>query len=350
MEFRPTAPLENLRKRAEVLRLIRRFFEERNFVEVQTPILSVDTIVDRYVEPIFVTNFYFSESYHEIDPGKKIRFLQTSPEFAMKRLLAAGMEAIFQICPVFRQGDRGQFHNVEFTMLEWYRTGDDYQAGMNFLADLVRFVFETIPFRNEKPIPEIELKSYRQVFEERIGANPHTATYRELQAIADFQKIIYPDSFFAHKNDSVNDVTEHWLDLLFSELIQPKLKSTIVFDFPASQSQLAQTRTVRENGGQNNIEFSVTERFELFLGGMEIANGYHELLDAAELRRRFQEISRQRNQDGRLPLPIESRLLAAMEFGLPPSSGTALGLERLLMFLLDADSIDQVLAFPIEIA
>lgn len=275
----------------------------------------------------------------------------------MKRLLASGMDAIYQIGPVFRRGDRGRHHNIEFSMLEWYKTGDDYQAGINRLADLVRFVAESVSFRSEvstSRIPHIESKSYRRVFEAQTGVNPHDASSNVLRQIADIHHIAYPESFTVRKNASIDDETEPWLDLLFSELVQPTLGETIVFDFPASQSQLARTRVVHENKndidntGQNAYE--VTERFELFLDGIEIANGYHELLDDGELRRRFGTTARQRAEDGRATLPIESRLLAAMQSGLPASAGCALGLERLLMFLLAADNIDQILAFPIETA
>ena len=248
----------------------------------------------------------------------------------MKRLLAAGLDPIFQIAPVFRQGDRGQFHNVEFTMLEWYRIGDNYQTGMFLLAELVRFLFDTL---EAEPIGEIGYSTYRDVFESEVGINPHATTVKELQAVCDARNIAYPDGM-----ESLDD----WLDLLFSAVVQPSLESVIVYDFPQSQSQLA---TIRQDG-----EYAVSERFELFLKGHEIANGYHEIRDAAELRRRFQANREHRLARGQTWLPINSRLLTVMELGFPQCSGTALGIDRLLMVMLDAEMIEDVLTFPIETA
>ncbi|MCL2743372.1 MAG: EF-P lysine aminoacylase EpmA [Planctomycetaceae bacterium] len=328
------APLENLVRRSEVLRLIRKFFEERGFIEVQTPVLSADTIVDRFVEPVAVHN----ETLPLTHRNDRQYFLQTSPEFAMKRLLASGMTAIYQITPVFRSGDRGRFHNTEFTMLEWYRVGDDYQTGVHFLAELVKFITANISFSEKNINTDFSFATYRNVFECHTGINPHTATAAQLKQTAERFQVPFPDSF------DDNTHKDEWLDLLFSELVQKHLRNFIVFDFPASQSQLATTRLIKEDGE----EYYVSERFELFLNGLEIANGYNELLDAEELRRRFRSIAEQRQADGKKPLPLESRLIKAMEAGLPPCSGTALGIERLLMYLLKADSIDEVMAFTID--
>jgi lysyl-tRNA synthetase class 2 len=316
--------IENLRYRSEQLRRIRNFFRERNFVEVQTPVLSADTVVDLHVEPIAVTDSSLPQTQH----GNRTYYLRTSPEFAMKRLLSAGMEAIYEIGTVFRKGDRGQRHNVEFTMLEWYRVGDHYRTGMEFLAELIRFL--------DPMLPEIVYRSFLDLFQEFTGVNPHRVTAAECRKVAVRKKISYPDSLTE---------TDDWIDLLFSELVQPNLQSVIVYDFPATQSQLAQTRMISDSLGT----VTVSERYELFLNGIEIANGYHELLDAAELRNRFRENLRRRIAANRPVLPIESRLLTAMESGLPASCGTALGVERLLMALLRTRSIDDVLPFPIEI-
>ena len=249
----------------------------------------------------------------------------------MKRLLAAGLDPIFQITPVFRAGNRGRFHNVEFTMLEWYRIGDNYQTGMFLLAELVRSLFETMKMES----PEIGYHTYREVFESEIGVNPHMATIQELQAVCDVRDIAYPE---VNWGDSADD----WLDLLFSEVVQPTLESAIVYDFPQSQSHLARLR--------QDEEFAVSERFELFLKGYEIASGYHEVQDTAEIRRRFQENRDRRTARGQSWLPVNSRLLSIMELGFPQCSGTALGVDRLLMVMLDAEMIDDVLAFPIETA
>jgi len=319
---------ENLRFRSELLRSVRQFFYDRDFCEVQTPVLSADTNVDCYLEPITVSEKSLPLNHH----NTRRYYLQTSPEFAMKRLLAAGLDPVFQIAPVFRLGDRGQFHNVEFTMLEWYRIGDNYQTGMFLLAELVRFLFADMQVNLGS---EIRYCSYEDIFESQVGLNPHTATAEELQAVCDAQNIAYPES---HETCPASD----WLDLLFSELVQPTLESVIIYDFPQSQSQLAK---IRHDG-----EYAVSERFELFLKGQEIANGYHEIRDAVELRRRFLVNRERRLAVGRSWLPTESRLLTVMELGFPQCCGTALGIDRLLMVMLDAETIEDVLTFPIETA
>ena len=318
---------ENLRFRSELLRHVRRFFHDRNFCEVQTPVLSADTNVDCNLDPLAITEKSLPLNHH----NTRQYYLQTSPEFSMKRLLAAGLNPIFQIAPVFRLGDRGQFHNIEFTMLEWYRAGDNYQTGMFLLAELVRFLFDA----HDIELGIIGYCTYQNIFESEVGINPHTATVDDLRLICDDRRIVYPDSDWA---DSPDD----WLDLLFAEVVQPALESVIIYDFPASQSQLAE---IRQDG-----EHAVSERFELFLKGQEIANGYHEVRDAAELRRRFRKNRERRLARGQSWLPIDSRLLTIMEFGFPPSCGTALGIDRLLMVMLDAETIDDVLTFPIETA
>jgi lysyl-tRNA synthetase class 2 len=319
---------ENLRFRSDLLRNIRRFFYDRNFCEVQTPILSADTNVDCYLEPLAVTDKSLPLNHH----NTKRYYLQTSPEFSMKRLLAAGLDPVFQIAPVFRLGDRGQLHNVEFTMLEWYRIGDNYQTGMYLLAEFIRYLFEAMKIEFTG---EIGYSTYQSVFESQLGLNPHTATIEELRTICDTRKIAYPDENWG---DSLDD----WRDLLFSEVVQPTLESVIIYDFPQSQSQLAKIR--------QDEEYAVSERFELFLNGYEIANGYHEARDAGELRRRFQVNRERRLARGQAWLPINSRLLTVMELGFPQCSGTALGIDRLLMVMLDAETIEDVLTFPIETA
>ena len=323
--------IENLRFRSELLRNIRQFFYDRNFCEVQTPILSADTIIDSYMEPLAVSEKSLPLNHH----NTRQYYLQTSPEFAMKRLLAAGLDPIFQIASVFRQGDRGQCHNVEFTMLEWYRIGDNYKTGMFLLAELIRFLFVEMGVELSNGECEIGYHTYRDIFESEVGINPHTATIHELRDICKERNIAYPESNWT---DSPND----WLDLLFSEIVQPTLESVIIYDFPQSQSQLAKIR--------HDNDYAVSERFEFFLKGYEIANGYHEVRDAAELRRRFQEHREHRLAGGRSWLPVNSRLLTVMELGFPICCGTALGIDRLLMAMLDAETIEDVLAFPIETA
>ena len=318
--FFPTAQLESLKARAAILRCVRDFFEARDFLEVETPVLSRDTVVDRYLEPFVVS----------VGDDRPF-YLQTSPEFAMKRLMAAGANAVFQIGRVFRQGDFGQQHNPEFTMLEWYCTGGDLAAGIAFLSDFIDAVLRR---------GKASVVTLRQLFAARTELNPHTADCRHLRQYALDSDISFPESFGLAGQDR-----EHWVDLIFSEHIQPSLgreEPVIVTDYLASQSQLAQTRKVSDASG----EFDVAERFELFVDGLELANGYHELLDADILLRRIRATNALRVADGNAPLPEESRLLDAMRHGLPPCFGCALGLDRLVMAALKTRNISDVIAFP----
>lgn len=377
--WRPTAPLENLRRRAILYRTIRRFFDRLGFIETTTPFLSRDTVVDRFVEPISArVPFCWSEKdgfadrrFRDSETARREAttfYLQTSPEFAMKRLIAAGMDAIYQLAPACRRGDRGAWHNVEFTMLEWYRRGDDYRAGRRLLAELAlgvanEFFAETGLEPKRWAENAVVERTFADVFEEKTGINPHWATCGDLRDFADRAKIAYPESYVVDEdgqaagdgeNSEVREsgaAKDDWLDLIFAEVVQPELgrdAATVVYDYPASQSQLAKTR--RELDSDRKKTFDVTERFELFVDGVELANGYHELLDASILRARIEATSEERRRDGSGELPRESRLLQAMEAGLPACSGCALGVDRFLAVLLGAKSLDETLAFPIEIA
>ena len=320
ISFFPTASLESLEARAAIIRGLRGFFESRGFLEVETPVLSRDTVVDRYLEPFAVS----------VD-GDRSFYLQTSPEFAMKRMVAAGAKAIFQIGRVFRQGDFGQLHNPEFTMLEWYCTDHDLAAGIAFLSDLTVAVLQR---------GKVNVVTLRQLFAEQVQLNPHTADCRQLRDCACHFGITFPESFGLAVHDR-----ENWVDLIFSEYIQPSLgndEPIIVIDYLATQSQLAKTRNIRDD----TDEFDVSERFELFVDGLELANGYHELLDAEILFERVRAINTLRNADGKPSLPEESRLLDAMRHGLPPCCGCAMGLDRLVMAALQTRKIADVIAFP----
>ena len=349
----PTASLASLKARAGTIRRIRDFFESWGFLEVETPVLSRDTVVDRYLEPFDVS----------VGDGRSY-YLQTSPEFAMKRMIAAGANAIFQIARVFRRGDFGQKHNPEFTMLEWYRTGDGYATGIAFLSDLTDAVLHR---------GKATRVTLRQLFAGHVRLNPHTANCRQLHDYARKSGIAFPDSFGLAEHDR-----ENWVDLIFSERIQPLLgrlqtsgvrsqesgirlqefgmnekpeswplnpeasPPVIVTDWLASQSQLAKTRKVNDVAG----DFDVSERFELFVDGLELANGYHELLDADVLLERIRATNALRIADGNAPLPEESRLIDAMRHGLPPCCGCAMGLDRLVMAVLQTQNIADVISFP----
>ncbi len=319
----PTASLEVLEVRSNMLRSVRNFFYDRGFCEVQTPALSRDTVVDHHLDPIEVPAKDILNGAAR-DEFARTYYLQTSPEFAMKRLMAAGMRAIFQIGPVFRAAERGQWHNPEFTMIEWYRTGDGLLQSAQLLSDLVQ---------DATGAPAAELTTYQAAFQVHAGCDPLTTTAAGL-AEQGASRLNVPLTWSEDKDD--------WLNLLFSELVQPQLghtRPTIVTHYPASQSALAR---LSENSPLT------AERFELFIQGVELANGYHELTDASELEKRNRLVNLQREADGKRPLPVESALLDAMRSGLPNCSGCALGLERLLMVHLGLDSIDQVMPFTIE--
>ncbi|MEX2113561.1 MAG: EF-P lysine aminoacylase EpmA [Pirellulales bacterium] len=320
-DFRPTATWPRLRLRAELLARVRAFFVQRDFLEVETPLLSADVVVDRYLDPLSVT---LPLDPRQPDRGKQL-WLQTSPEFGMKRLLAAGGEAIYQITRSFRAGERGPLHNPEFTIVEWYRPGDDMRQGMQTLSDLAETLLQLGP---------AQTLAYAEAFQQHAGLDPHGATGEQLRAVAARHGLSVSDTF----DDADRD---NWLNLLLAEVVEPHLgqsRPTILYDYPASQAALACTH------GQP----PVAARFELYVRGIELANGYHELLDPSVLRSRNEQANRQRTAEGKPPLPVESRLLAAMEHGLPDCTGVALGFDRAVMLAAGATRIDEVMAFPLE--
>lgn len=322
MTFLPAASWPVLRRRAELLAGVRAFFAARGFLEVETPLLSHDIVVDRHLDP-FAT--VLAPDARRPDEGERL-WLQTSPEAAMKRLLAAGGTALYQVTRSFRNGERGPLHNPEFTILEWYAAGQTYDEAMRFTSELCDELLACGP---------AERLSYAKAFGRWAGIDPHAADAEELQAAARRHGIAAPDSLSSDDRDG-------WLNLLLVERIEPRLAEfsppVILHDFPASQAALAQV----------SGDPPVAERFELYYRGLELANGYHELLDAAVLGQRFRRANAERLQDGKPALPEENRLLAAMTHGLPDCCGVALGFDRLVMAAVGAKTIDEVLAFPIE--
>lgn len=300
--------LANLKHRSDLLRTLREFFYARDFVEVETPLLSSEVIPELHIEP----------------PALNKQWLQASPELHMKRLLAAGMPAIFQVTRSFRAGELGQLHNPEFTIVEWYRSGDDMSAGMQLLDELCQTLVKT---------PTAKQATYSEAFQTFLNICPHTASCEELARCAAAYDV-------AAEGINENDRDE-WLNLLLATKIEPQLgrdAPEILFDYPASQASLAKTIR-RENG------IEVAERFELYWQGVELANGYHELTDGDQLRARFVEVNKARVTDGRPELPLPESLLTAMQQGLPNSTGCALGFDRLVMLALGAKSIHEVRAF-----
>jgi lysyl-tRNA synthetase class 2 len=308
----PTASIENLKARAELLARLRAFFSEHGFWEVETPLLSADTVIDLHIEPISVAR-----------SGQEDLWLQSSPEFGMKRLITAGAKSIFQVAKCFREGEMGPLHNTEFTMVEWYRAGDDYRGGMSLLMELAASLLS---------VSRTESVTYEAAFRGVLEINPHSADLDDLFEVAQARGLGV-DRYFSDRRDD-------WLELLLTHCVQPRLGldcATVLYDYPASQAALAKVRA-----GQPTI----AERFELFVQGVELANGYHELVDAEELRRRNVITNQQRRDQGKRELPSDSRLLAAMDEGLPSCCGCALGFDRLAMLALNASSIKDVIAFP----
>ena len=325
-DFQPTASWDRLKLRASLLARLRAFFHEQGFLEVETPLLSADVVVDRHIEPFCVAESCPDPTATEdvASPAAEL-WLQTSPEFAMKRLLAAGGEAIYQVTRSFRRGERGPLHNPEFTLVEWYRRGDRMADGIQLLCELVDCLLDC---------GQAERLSYRDALHRYAGVDPFAADVALLRQAAQAAGIAIPHEMGVDRDG--------WLDLLFVERVMPNLgaeRPVIVYDYPPSQAALARLR---------DEDPPVAERFELFLRGVELANGYHELLDGDELRRRNRQMNVLRQADGRRALPEDSRLLDAMDAGLPPCTGVALGFDRLVMLAAGATSIDEVLAFPFE--
>lgn len=300
-----------------MLSSIRAFFSARQVLEVETPILSRAGTTDPAIE-----------SYRVDSSANQTRYLQTSPEFPMKRLLAAGVGDIYQIARVFRHEELGRQHNPEFSLLEWYRLGFDHHA-------LMREVLEMLAFLLVKDESTLQVKkiSYADLCLESLGIDVFTCDLHELKNRAKRSGL---QIGFELDQDG-------WLDLLLSHITMPSLPKdqiTFLYDYPVSQASLARLNP----GGET------AARFEVFWGGMELANGFYELQDAQEQRERFEADNIKRVSRGQAPVPIDEHLIAALSHGLPRCSGVALGLDRLLMKLTDSDHIQQVTAFPADIA
>lgn len=315
MTWLPSASLENLRIRADVIKTIRDFFSTRGVLEVETPLMCHTSVTDTFIQSI--------PALFQSSPQEKEQryFLQTSPEYAMKRLLAAGSGAIYQISKAFRQGEVGRFHNPEFTMIEWYRPGFNHHDLMNEMDELLQHVLKK---------PAAERKSYAEVFFDYLQMNPHQASTEDLIACAQAKKI-----------SIASDITDHdtWLQILMSECIEPYIghdRPCFIYDFPASLAALA-----RINPGSP----PVAARFEVYFRGIELANGFHELQDEKEQRIRFEKNRIERKNQGLGDIAIDELFLSALSHGLPDCSGVALGIDRLIMLATQSEKIADVLSF-----
>ncbi|MBW4967929.1 elongation factor P--(R)-beta-lysine ligase [Pseudoalteromonas sp. CR1] len=315
----PSADIKTLKQRADILRTIREFFHVRNVMEVETPSLSAVSVTDVHLAS-------FSTSF--VGPGHAgglPLYLQTSPEFAMKRLLAAGSGAIFQLCKAFRNEEAGSHHNPEFTMLEWYRPGFDEFALMNEMDELIQCILD---------VESATRITYQDVFTQVLGLDPLTASLEQLKALA-------CEHGFADiaKNETNKDTL---LQLLFCMKVEPSIGQTkpcFVYHFPASQAALAQ---ICEHDNR------VAGRFELYYKNMELANGFNELTNAKEQAKRFDEDNQYRAAHGLNHVPMDTRLIGALEHGLPKCAGVAMGIDRLVMLATNKDKIKDVIAFDVD--
>jgi lysyl-tRNA synthetase class 2 len=316
MNWRPTATLEVLRIRARMLATAREFFAARGVLEVETPLLSAAAVSDPQLESLRTRIAGLPQAF----------YLHTSPEYAMKRLLAAGSGDIFQICKVFRDAERGRWHNPEFTMLEWYRGGFDDGT----LMDEIERLLEALMTR--KPPAAAERLSYSAALERHAGVSAHDSSDAQLLAAAVRHGI---------SCDAALD-RDGKLDLLMGLVVGPKLgwgQPCFVCDYPASQAALARLKPGLP---------AVAARFELYMEGVELANGFHELTAAAEQRGRFMRDLAQRRSRGQIEAPLDEHFLAALQSGLPDCAGVALGFDRLVAIEIQAARLSEAMTFTID--
>lgn len=315
-DWAPTASLATLRLRARMLERVRAHFAATGALEVETPVMVQAGVTDVHLESLEV---------HRAD-GSRAGYLHTSPEYAMKRLLAAGAPDLYQVCRVFREGERGRRHNPEFTMVEWYRLGVDHHALMDDVERLLRALIEP-----SRPVGTTRRITYADAFRAALGLDPLAVQTGALLAALRASGLDVPESV-ATERDSL-------LDLAMATLVAARFPPdgiTFVHDFPASQAALAQIRG------------PVASRFEAFWGDLELANGFHELGDAAEQSCRFEADRAERARRGQPDREPDLRFIAGLAAGLPPCAGVALGFDRVVMVATSARSIDEVIAFPVE--
>jgi len=337
----PTASIETLKLRSALIKNIRQFFYERNILEVETPCLSHHTVTDPYLEAL---------QCEHTEPGAntcRTLFLQTSPEYAMKRLLAAGSGDIFQLCKSFRNDEVGHQHNPEFTMLEWYRLNFSMQ---NLIDELVQLLMTILP------INSVEQETYAELFIKYCDFDPLSISLTSLievcedKGLGDYIQGVKQHLVNGDKASKINDkgnennsvlLKDSALQVLFHQEIEPhigKVVPMVVSHFPSSQASLA---TMNEDGVSAN-------RFEVYYLGMELANGFNELQDAAKQEARFNDDNKKREQLGLTSKTLDTHFIAALNAGLPACSGVALGIDRLIMLALNKTHIKDVVSFSYD--
>lgn len=290
--------------RAKLLAKIREFFARRNVLEVETPLLLPTTNPTPYLN-----NFCCDELY-----------LQSSPEFAMKRLLAAGSSDIYQICKAFRKEEKGRLHNPEFTILEWYRINFNHHDLMDEIEELLIYITNS---------PKAKRYTYEEIYKKILKINPYQTTLKKLRQLAEVNNL---------RISGLDDDPDTWLQLLFTHLIEPKLNTKypfFIYDFPASQAMLARVRKEKTK---------IASRFEVYYQGLELANGFHELKDFTEQRNRFDKDLAKRKELNLPLVPIDEKFLASLP-NLPNCAGVALGIDRLLLLIAKSSSLDEILCF-----
>ncbi|MDN5620909.1 MAG: EF-P lysine aminoacylase GenX [Psychrobacter sp.] len=321
--YAPTMTLAMAQQRAKFIGDIRQFFASRQVLEVQTPLLSQAGNTDTFLQSVAAHVTY--------QDRPRTYYLHTSPEFAMKRLLASWQVPIYQICPVFRDNEIGVRHNIEFTMLEWYQPNYSLDDMAGELNELLTALYGH----------PMVMSHYRYVdaFMDFVGIHPLTASLSALQAVAEDRGLIGFD--FNDADDSEANRRQSWLDLLFSHAVEPNLGHdlpTLIIEYPPATAALAKTALDKEGN-------KIAKRFELYINGIEIANAYDELADGPALRARFEQDNQLRHRHGLPKMPIDEHLIAASD-DLIPCSGIAVGVDRLLMMITGAKTLEEVIAFP----
>ncbi|MGO2997496.1 MAG: EF-P lysine aminoacylase EpmA [Moraxellaceae bacterium] len=321
--YAPTMTLAVAQQRAKFIGDIRQFFTSRQVLEVQTPLLSQAGNTDTFLQSV-AANVTYQDRPHTY-------YLHTSPEFAMKRLLASWQVPIYQICPVFRDNEIGLRHNIEFTMLEWYQPNYSLDDMAGELNELLTALYGH----------PMVMSHYRYVdaFMDFVGIHPLTASLSALQAVAEDRGLIGFD--FNDSDDSEANRRQSWLDLLFSHAVEPNLGHdlpTLIIEYPPATAALAKTALDKEGN-------TIAKRFELYINGIEIANAYDELADGPALRARFEQDNQLRQRHHLPQMPIDEHLIAASD-DLIPCSGIAVGVDRLLMVITGAKTLEEVIAFP----
>jgi lysyl-tRNA synthetase class 2 len=314
---------EVAKSRGNVINAIRDFFKNKNVVEVETPSLSMGTVTDPYLEAFSTQYNYLDNS--DIDQSQQL-YLQTSPEFHMKRLLASGYGCIFQICKAFRHEDSGRYHNPEFTLLEWYRIGFDQHDLMAEIDELLSTVVKT---------QKSEKISYQNLFIKFVSIDPLTATFAQLYGVIELHG---KAADWLYESDDCDLL----LQFIFSEIIEKNIglsRPCFVYNFPIAQASLA-----KECADDNRV----AQRFECYFKGVELANGFNELTDADTQITRFEQDNSKRQQLGLATKNIDENFIKALQSGLPQCAGVALGIDRLMMIALEKSAIEDVISFPIE--